>query len=656
VAKAKIELKEDQEYALKKISEPEPAEQAVRLKLKPETEQIIADLLMKQIDSAPTNKERQEFIEHEKYCRSRYLMEDLETDWPWEGASKRRTGDTTIAVDRLKPRLHKSFFYTGRIWDVSPEGNSTIEIAEKQEKWLDSIARNEMKLEEISRNLEYDAIMLNFGVLKCAWDADPGEVREEIICYETPQELLRNYPNVLEKYPQYIFKLSGIKSVEALIKNFYDKTTNKWNIEAIPSSGEKIWLMEQYRDEFNGTKGTWIDPKNMYYPEGTTDENKAWYNIERQEWTRDELEEAKKSGFFNNVDDLLKVNEKEPGKKFEVFEGIVRYDYNSDGRDEKSVFWFAKGAAGKNLYLRGIKFPYTHNRTYFIIFRTTEHRYGFYMGGLGRKLKSINCAQDKTVNQVSNAWDQAIVRAWLQKVVPGSPYDPKKHKFFPGANIPTKVDGEITELKTSDIPSSSMTMQSHNSREVELLSGIPQYAMSGQVNQQDPTGPARKEELLLAESNVNIGDYVKEYSFGMKELAYQIQSDHYQFTNTKEADYRADMGFESISKREMRAKAKFDNKTAVESVATFEKSKNSYTLFKMIGQHPLIAGDIDIQWAFLKNIMSYWSEDWAKEADKLLSDNKKKEIQEKLRLAQEQAAAAANAGGGAGGGQPGGGQ
>jgi len=638
--KINLPLPEEKEYALKKIKEPTPAEQSVRLKLEDTQEQMIADLLMKQIDSAPQNKERQEFIEHTDYCRSRYLMEDLDTEWPWEGCSKRRTGETTIAVDRLRPRLHKAFYYIGQVWTVTPEGNSTQEIADKQGKWLDSIARNEMKLEEIVPNLEYDAIMLNFGVLKVPWVADEGETREEIICYESPQELLRNYPNVLETYPNFILKLSGIKSVEELQRDYYDPNNNKWNIEAIPSSGEKIWLMEKYRDEFHGVKPVWIDPKNMFYPEGTTDENMAWYNIERQEWTKDELIEARDSKFFKNVDALLQINEDNPGKKFEVYEGIVRYDINKDGRDEKSVFWFAKGAAGKNLYMRGIKFPYSHNHSYFIIFRTTEHRYGLYMGGLGRKLKSINCAQDRTVNQISNAWDQAIVKAWFQLVVPGSPYNPQKHKYYPGANIPIKVAGELTEAKTTDIPSSSLTLRDYNSRESELLSGIPQYAMSGQSNPQDPTGPARKEELFLAESNINVGDYVKNFSFGMKELAYQTQSDYYQFTNTKEADYRAEQGFETISKREMRARARFDNKTAIESIATYEKAKNSFTLFKMVGTHPLIAGDIDIQWAFIKNIMSWWDENWAKLSENLLSDKKKEEIKQKMEQAKQQAAAA----------------
>lgn len=643
MAKAK-QLKENEDYVLEKEKEQEEAEPYIILNLKPDVKKVISDLIINQVSESKNDTERKNFIKKLEYARLRYQMVDYDTEWPWEGASKRRTGSTTIAIDRLTPRMKKAMMQTGDIWDVEPEKGNSEENARKQKKALNDIARNEMKLEQIIDNTLHDAIAVNFGVLKNQWQ-DKEDVREETTCYETAQELVRNYPDAIEKYEKYVLYLTGYKTIEELNKNHLNKMTGEIDYSMLPRSGKKLWLREKYRARDIGERPCWVDPARIYFPPGTIDSNEAWYTIEEQDWTYEELIEAKESGFFEEVDEIIEdvvAGEAiDYGKSYKVYEAILEYDIDGDGLPEKCVFFIAEGKTkGAGTYLRGIRYPFFHNRNYYIIFRTMKNRYGFYDGGMAQKLKSVNESEDKRVNQISNAWDQAIVKARMRVVKPNSPYNPRIHKYYPGADIPVSDPNELTEFKTSDIPSSSITLVNDNRIEEELLSGIPKYGMSGQPSPQDPNSPARKTEFLMSQADANIVEFIKYFSFGLIELGEQTQSNYYQFSGSDEISFRADEGLETITKNEMRAKIKMTTKTAIESISNPDKARSNIALLKTVGTHPLIAQDIDIQWELIKNIMTFWDNEWARRAEKLLTDEKKNMIKARL---QQQAQLAAQA-------------
>jgi len=632
------ELKEGEKYRLttEPLKEGKKKEHYAELSLKSELKEKIANIIMEQVESAEVNADRQAFIEHCEYCRKRYTMEDLDTDWPWEGASKRRTGGSTIAVDRLKPRIKKALFYSGQIVDVLPAGNNTDENASRQGKWINSTLRNEMKLEENSNNVLYDAIMLNFGVLKMPWVFE-DEKREEVVTYETADELLRNHPDALAKYPQYILKLTGYESLGELAQvNPYFQNLPV----AKDKNGEniKIVVRESYRDTFAGIRPEWVDPQDIIFPEGVDDDEKSWIIIQHLKMRRDELLRKKKNGFFDfNEEELFgtQSENEDYGKKYDVYEAILRYDIDKDDLEEKCVYWVSAGDSGKNLYLRGIKYPYTHNQSYFVLVRSTDHRYGFYTGGLGQKLESVNESEDRRVNQISNAWDQAIVKAWKHVQVPGSPYNPRIHKYYPGADIPVGDANELIEMSMGDIPNSSFTLLEDNRRESELLSGVTSSLMSGQITPRDPSAPARKAELLLAESNISISEYLKNIIPSIKKIAYQTQMNYYQFTDmTEEMNYRVEKGFENITKEQMRGKLMFVCRSAVESVVAEQKAQSNLALLSALSNYPMVAQNYVFQWYLVKNIVENWSEDLARNIDKLFSPELKDLIETQLKQAQ----------------------
>ncbi len=641
MSKQKKKELEAGEYKLSQVAKPEEKKTPYsKLNLKPTLKTKIARLILDEVKNADTNMERKKFIEHCDYCRKRYTMEDLDTDWPWEGASRRRTGATTIAIDRLIPRMRRALYYSGNIVGIIPGKDVAEEDAKKQEKWLDYLLREDMQIEEKSDNLLYDAVMLNFGVQKNYWHIDE-EQKEDVVTYESAQELLRNYPDAIEKYPQYILKLTGYKDIKSLL--IAHPEALEGNYDLLPQTDVKITLRERFVKSTTGQKIEWVDPKDIIFPKNTKDAKDSWIVIQHLRMRKDELLRKKASGFFENVDEIFPKNQKDedPDKEYDVYEAILKYVIDEDEKtnknklEEKCVYWVAEGDNNKEIYLRGIKFPYTHGENYFVIYRTDSHRYGFYTGGLGYKLKSVNESEDKRVNQIANAWDQAIAKYWIRVKTPGSPYNPRVHKMYPGAVITVANRDELTEGGMSDLPGSSFNLLEDNRREAETLVGIPFSLTSGQVTPQDPNAPAKKSELLLAEANVSVSEYLKVYVRSLKQTARQAQFNYYQFRNDDEMDFRTEKGFDRISKQQMIAKGVMTCKSAIESVGKADRARSALGLLGQLMQYPLIAENLSAQYYILKTIIEGWDEEFARNADKLFPEGIELLIQQQIEQARQ---------------------
>lgn len=612
-----------QEYVLEKAlpEKKRKKEPYIKLTLDAKMKTKLTKIIMDQVKDAESNEDRKKFIDHAKYARKRYLMEDYIADEPWEGASQRRTGGSTIAMDRLIPREKRAIYYSGNIIDVEPDRDNSDSNAQMQEVWLDAVLRYEIKDEENCDKLLYDANFLNFGCEKNHW-VDETEIKETVAEYESAQELLRNYPDAIVKYPKYILTLTGIPDISTLLKTFPEIKIQDYS--KLPNAGVKLRLLERYRAGYVGHKAEWLDPEDVIFPKGTTDYKKTWLCIHHQKMRRDELIRKDKSNFFENVDKIFnKENEKDEnkdyGKEYDIYEAILKYDINDDDLEEKCVFWVAKSDSGNNVYLRGIRFPFDHGNNYIIVYRTDSTRYGFYTGGIAAKLKSVNKCEDRRVNQISNAWDQAICKPWFHVQSPGSPYRPRVHKRYPGAIIPVSNERELIESVMSDIPNSSLSLVDDTRRESEMLLGFNLGATSGQTLQQDPTGPAKKSEIELAEGEVSIDDRIRKYSIGYKEKAHQIQMNYYQFTDTTELNYRTDKGFKTITKQEMRAKAMFTMRSAIESINAQDKAKADLALLQVSKEDPLMANNYQFRMYLWESVVQNWSEQHARNKDKVMS-------------------------------------
>ena len=634
------------EYELKQTGKPKDEKSPyVKLKLKPELKNRISKLILAEVKNSTTNEDRKAFIEHCDYTRKRYSMEDLDTDFPWENASKRRTGGTTIASDRLMPRMERALYGSGHIINITPGKDVLEDDADKQEKWLDYNLREDMKIEEKSKNILFDSIMLNFGVSKNHWQAN-DEQKEDIGVYQSAKELLDKFPNIFKDPLKaneigYILKLTEFNTLEELLQTYPEVMSG--NYDNLPETDVKITLREDYMDYSSGQKIEWVDPKDIIFPKGTKNAKDAWIVIQKLTMRKDELLRKKKSGFFENVDKIFVKKDKDSeddsdyGKEYDIYEAILKYDVNDDGLEEKSVFWVATGENEKSIYLRGIKFPYDHGDNYFIIHRTSLTRYGFYTGGMSAKLKSVNESEDRRVNQISNAFDQAIVKGWIHVKTPGSPFNPRVHKYYPGCIREVADPNELTPDGMGDIPSSSMTLTEDNRRESETLSGIPTNLMSGQVTPQDPNAPAKKSEILLSESNISISAYMKNYVIGLKEEAKQTQYNNYQFRDDDKMDFRTDKGFDDISKQQIMAKGVFTCKSSLESVGSEDKARAALGLLGQLAQYPLFANNLKFQEVMFKVIITNWNEEFARQYDNMMPEGMRQLIEQQFAEAQQMA-------------------
>jgi hypothetical protein len=234
-----------------------------------------------------------------------------------------------------------------------------------------------------------------------------------------------------------------------------------------------------------------------------------------------------------------------------------------------------------------------------------------YDGGLGRLLKSPCQSEDRRVNQIANAWDMKITPVYKRKYYAGAIYNPRLHKQFPGAILPVKEMDELDLLNQGDIPYSSMSLLQDNRNELETLSGISASLTGGQVTPGDPSAPAKKAELLMAESNVNAAEFLKVFVRGIKELAFHNQFAYYQYTTDKVLKYRTQNGMEQIPKSILQEKVAFNLKTTVESISAFEKARSNLQLVQVALQDPLFANDPMTRWIFWKTVVQNWSEEWA---------------------------------------------
>ena len=633
------------EYSLKRIpSDKVTKEGFALLEITDVQKQTLANLCMDQITEIKGSKERKEFIELCDYTRKRYTMEDLNTEWPWEGASKRRTGDTTIAHDRIMPRVMKAFFGNNHPINVEAKvkGEKAGETAAKQERWLNSTMCDpkDMNLPVASENTIFDAIMLNFGILKNPWERDETP-REESVIYESADELLRNYPDAIKKYPELVLALTGYSDINKLVKD-YPAMKN------LPVK-QSVTVLEKYNDVDEGNRPHWVAPENMFYAKGTKDDEKCWFKAELLDDVRyGELMKLKKNKFYENVDKLIGEDKKDEtdnkgaDKTYTRYECEVISDVNDDSQDERVIVTIGvpenASDESKAVFLRGFKHTFIHKKSPWVLFRGFHHRYGFYTGGLGEKLRSINNAEDRRTNQVQNAFDQAVIRAFKHVVIPGSPYNPKKHKFYPGADIPLSDPNELTEMKTSDVPPSSSWLGSDNRREAELLSGVPQHLLSGMQTPGDMEASGKKSELLVAEGMESITSIVVIMGRSMVNIAYQTQCNYYDLNSKDVIDYKINStGWEDISKDEMRQQAIFHCRTALNSVTMFDKAKMNLALMAQIGKHPILAMNVQAQWILLRSIVSNWSDEWAVNVDELLPPEDLEQL--KVKMAQAQAEA-----------------
>jgi len=319
----------------------------------------------------------------------------------------------------------------------------------------------------------------------------------------------------------------------------------------------------------------------------------------------------------------------EPGQKYKVYEAILWYPYdkqpNTKGNDKredttlaKQAVYFVAESVGdqdnhekKNIMLRSIRYPFNHGKPYYIFFRSTDHRYGLYDGGLGRLLKSPSQSEDRRVNQIANAWDMKITPVLKRKMYPGAIYNPRIHKQFPGVSLPVKEQDEIEVMHQGDIPPSSGSLLQDNRNEIELLAGISGSLTGGQVTPGDPNAPAKKAELLVAEGSINAAEFLKVFIRGIKELAFHNQMAYYQYTTDKVLRYRSKNGMEEIPKSILQERVSFNLKTTIESISAFEKARSNLSLVQVALQDPLFANDPITRWIFWKSVIQNWSEEWA---------------------------------------------
>jgi len=591
-------------------------EQALyNLNISDEDKRMIAKLIDNAITETEADEEWNAFLEKYEEAELRYLTESKDEEWPWPKASQRRTGGVAIAVDRTGDRTEQAIFESGHIVDVEPKATDEMSyeesrsVCEMQERTLDSIMRYEMRIGEIWPEVQHHALLNNVSWIKNEWNYSEREVTRQAI-FQSPQELLMRFPDAAEKYPELLQRCAELMEM-----------------------GEALTVEETTLKCENGLKPVFVDPRKMRLPAGICgDINNAWFIAEELEYTQDELMQLQEDGYFENVELVIgdRDPEEDPNDKFTVYQVILNIKLN-ERIPKHCVVWIAKTAesAASNdgdcdcegtVFLRGRKYPYDHDRSFYILVRSREPIGGFYKGGYYDKLKSTAEAEDRRTNLIANAGDARVMFPIKHKDYPDSVLDPAVHKPALMAWIPVVEQDEVEPLLLPDVPQSAFADREDNRREASMLVGMDYNLMSGHVSERDPNAPAIKSQTLIGQSSIAARAAMKYMSRAITELAKQTQKCYYQYYDSDELTYKTDTGFESISLEYLRHPAYFSCKTAMESITAAEEAQSHLGLMREIAQYPATAQNFELQNAIARVVVRNWSTEMADVADKYMSE------------------------------------
>ena len=585
------------------------------LNITPEDKRTIAKLIEDGIAETESDEEWNDFLDKYEESELRYLTESKDEDFPWPKASQRRTGGVAIAVDRTGDRTEQAIFESGHIVDMEPKSTDEMSyqesrsICEMQERTIDSILRYEMCLDEIWPEVQHHALLNNVSWIKNEWKYSEREVTRQVI-FQSPNEILMRFPDAAEKYPELLQRCAELMDM-----------------------GEALTVEETTLQCENGLKPVFVDPRKMRLPAGICgDINKAWFIAEEMEYTQDELMQLQEDGYFESVDMVIgdRDPEEDPNEKFTVYQVILNIKLNSR-IPKHCVVWVAKtaesaaavgdGTDGEGtVFLRGRKYPYDHDRSFYILVRSREPIGGFYKGGYYDKLKSTAEAEDRRTNLIANAGDARVMFPIKHKDYPDSVLDPAVHKPALMAWIPVVEQDEVEPLLMPDVPQSAFADREDNRREASMLVGMDFNLMSGHVSERDPNAPAIKSQTLIGQSSVAAKSAMKYMGKAITELARQTQKCYYQYYDADELTYKTDTGFESISLEYLRHDAYFSCKSALESITAADEAQSHLGLMREIAQYPATAQNQELQTAIARVVVRNWSTEMADVADKYMSE------------------------------------
>ena len=335
------------DYELKEAISDQDTNKSKKLVLDPTQKEAVVtklDLLISKAETSFGDK-----LKMMRQADKDYTAKIPQRSFPHAGASSIGIPVVKTKLRQLVRKLKSALFRNRPIMPLEPQEQSDVERVEKAEKFLDSEAKKEMKIEKTVEAILKDTGKYGTGLMKVPWvvESDQWSQRET---YDgtNPEDVAtfdKFYPDAIVKDPEYFIPLHN---------------------------GEKVTFEASFKKEtYRGPRPERINRKNFVTAPGYTDIDKMpfWFEKMTKSWS--DLEDDVKNGLFEQegLDKIKKNNSKKKdpyeyvNKQYVVHEGMWEYEYK--GVKQKCLFSLV---LKEKAYLRGIKYPYDHSKPYIIPF------------------------------------------------------------------------------------------------------------------------------------------------------------------------------------------------------------------------------------------------------------------------------------------------
>lgn len=131
------------------------------------------------------NNDRNEWLKLLPKWLDAYQGRPQQKNLPWKGASNLFVPMTATAVDAIHPRLMAALFKPTPICSFTPQEPSDIELAKKNERFLDYVTREECALFPVADRFVLNTLIYGIQVVKASWAL---ETKNQRVKHEFPPE------------------------------------------------------------------------------------------------------------------------------------------------------------------------------------------------------------------------------------------------------------------------------------------------------------------------------------------------------------------------------------------------------------------------------------------------------------------------------------
>lgn len=580
-------------------------------------------------------------IEHWKQNRSdlesklkrwNYLTEGIteQTNFPWPGASNLHIPITGIHLSIFHSAARQTMFSHDNIFTIDYFGlePEQLQSALKQENFLNYKCSTEIGFDPIASDLVWCAGRDGVAIAQVHWVEDLKLVKQFHI-FDDIQKFQEQFPTpeslkiASEVYESILNKINTGEEVELEIEILKPMKVGP-QIDIVELNDFVMSPVTAYKTKFANFVGKRFTVRltdiAMMQEQG---------NI-RKDWKfYDEVKNfkhgTKKDSNTKLKDRIEGLNRPDDIDEIEMFDGIHRFDLNKDGIKEDYLCLYNEKTGKVGQYWT---YAFNHGQDCFIPIRIISRPNRFVTPGIPEMLEDINLSINTLHNQRTNSRTITSVPTFKAKKSIQKEFDPtrKDQTFIPGRVYWLTDLESVKQFDIKEVDFSQTTNEENNLYAIaDQRTGASQLR-SGRESRLDPRAPALKVQTLLQQSNIRLDDNFQQMSGnsimneGFAAIGYQILELYKQF-GEENLDYPAINLSREISS---------DNKSLQENFKTvsFKKSEiftdnikvrvsktsvnqnpeiqfqKQYTLYQILGQEPLIAGNIMARIQMLNDLLS----------------------------------------------------